>query len=1202
MPDWRELARALCHPLYPTDDARRSNALQESSGTSGFLRLAQEYRAAFGHSALNDRIRSLVPDLDYKPSDLHRRLLRLPWADIFTTNWDTLLERACSDVFDRSYDVVRKPAEIPFTARPRIVKLHGTFPDHDPFIFTEEDYRTYPHRFSPFVNLVQQSMMETNFCLLGFSGDDPNFLHWSGWVRDNLGKNAPKIYLVGWLDLSVHRRRMLEERNVMPIDLSMLPAASSWPSDLRHSYATEWFLGALEMGRPYPATHWPAPAEPPAPTPPYLGPIPAPDFATPLAEPHRPGRNETVKERASRLLEAAAAWAYNRMIYPGWLVAPEGVRLRLRHSVQTWLDDVSTLSECNGVERLRVFSELAWLMDRALLPFPIEHEQAAFRALEAIDRVQKAVDGTRCPDPRAWRDLMNGAATLAIALAGNGRRDGDRPRFERAMNLLSRESSEIQNAAIYEECLWELAAGRLTELLARLDNWLPALGATTWSLRKAGLLAEMEDHTRACSLLETTLAHIRRTRRRDIDDLVSLSLESWALFLALAYSRDLPGDSPTLPRDIPEPFDRWRALGIVDCNAFSDFNSICRLLEAEDTSHRTITKTRGFDLDHHGVTRHFGGPSSTLIAAYQVVQLAEATGIPPSTRHVALLQDGLKSAARILASREPWLASQLTIRMASDNNLVDAVFSRANVARLPTSAVTLAAECLERRTAFNLERAGSNPKESRAGITTAGNAIEILSRIAVRLNDKDLLRLFERALDYYKSPTFRHHSMFLGRPIAHLVARILESISSRHIEILIIRLLSLPLPNEVGLSRDEYGWHDPAQLLPPWLRDFTWSDRSDLWNNTIPRLIAGVRSTNPTDRKAAVGRLLKLQEWKILTVEQSGQFASALWEQLDESELPSHTGLLRWVLLILPEVRSGQAVDALQRFAANQSKQRALSHLPEIAAIARHLKRLGLAEGLSLSVQSDLTATIGIWADSRRPRDSNLSMAFDRQVEQQNDIVEAVSVLLPFINVDAQLAERLWAKITGMDSGADGTSPGFRLYPFLLIRFPDRVGVLVDRLLRALLSDEEETVRAAVDGLFFLLRAPVDPGILTDHLESLVREVGLAIAARRTVILRPALNLARWLFEDGPEPLRQIIAHECDNGLKALFEEASYSRYDQTFDVPTIRSACILLAASMNRCGLSELTGVKAWLQAAEDDPLPEVRNALDRRFNSEQT
>ena len=79
------------------------------------------------------------------------------------------------------------------TTHPRIVKLHGSLPSQFPLIVTEEDYRTYPTKFAPFVNTVQQAMMETVFCLIGFSGYDPNFLEWSGWVRDNLGASAPQI-------------------------------------------------------------------------------------------------------------------------------------------------------------------------------------------------------------------------------------------------------------------------------------------------------------------------------------------------------------------------------------------------------------------------------------------------------------------------------------------------------------------------------------------------------------------------------------------------------------------------------------------------------------------------------------------------------------------------------------------------------------------------------------------------------------------------------------------------------------------------------------------------------------------------------------------------------------------------------------------------------------------------------------------------
>ena len=141
----------------------------------------------------------LVRDSDFRPGDMHKRLLRLPWRDVFSTNWDTLLESARTFVTNRSYSVVRTAADVASSAPPRIIKLHGSFPSHYPFIVTEEEYRTYPRKFAPFVNTVQQAMMETVFLLIGFSGDDPNFLYWSGWVRDNMGSSAPMIYLAGWL-------------------------------------------------------------------------------------------------------------------------------------------------------------------------------------------------------------------------------------------------------------------------------------------------------------------------------------------------------------------------------------------------------------------------------------------------------------------------------------------------------------------------------------------------------------------------------------------------------------------------------------------------------------------------------------------------------------------------------------------------------------------------------------------------------------------------------------------------------------------------------------------------------------------------------------------------------------------------------------------------------------------------------------------
>jgi hypothetical protein len=265
-PTWNGLSGHLVEGLYtthPGDHVAREAALTQAKSTSGALRLAEEFEAAFGRGALDMLLLTHIPDASYEPGSLHQLLLRLPWADVFTTNYDTLLERATVGLVNRKYEVVRTVAEIPNAARPRIVKLHGSFPSTRPFIITEEDFRTYPRRFASFVNLVQQSMMETCFCLLGFSGDDPNFLNWSGWVRDTLGASCPQIYLCGIFDLTPARKHLLHSRNVVPIDLSpMFPEAIWTDPGVRHARAIEWFLLSLEAGQPPSPLNWPSPTSP----------------------------------------------------------------------------------------------------------------------------------------------------------------------------------------------------------------------------------------------------------------------------------------------------------------------------------------------------------------------------------------------------------------------------------------------------------------------------------------------------------------------------------------------------------------------------------------------------------------------------------------------------------------------------------------------------------------------------------------------------------------------------------------------------------------------------------------------------------------------------------------------------------------------------------------------------------------------------
>lgn len=81
IPLWSDLTRLLIDHLYPLGsglDWERQSALHHADSTSGALRLAQEYEAAHRRQRLDQLLQDVIPDLDWKPGNLHRLLLSLP--------------------------------------------------------------------------------------------------------------------------------------------------------------------------------------------------------------------------------------------------------------------------------------------------------------------------------------------------------------------------------------------------------------------------------------------------------------------------------------------------------------------------------------------------------------------------------------------------------------------------------------------------------------------------------------------------------------------------------------------------------------------------------------------------------------------------------------------------------------------------------------------------------------------------------------------------------------------------------------------------------------------------------------------------------------------------------------------------------------------------------------------------------------------
>lgn len=180
------------------EKTRKHKPKKSDLAYANVLRLAEDVENMYGKVELTNLIRDSINDDKLLPSDMHLRLLALPWKDVYTTNYDTLLERSALRLNEqgrRLYSVIRYDEVIGMETPPFLMKLHGDINEPQSIIISEEDYRTYPSKHKAMINHIQHAIMMNTMVLIGFSGNDPNFLQWLGWVRDALKNNQRKVYL-----------------------------------------------------------------------------------------------------------------------------------------------------------------------------------------------------------------------------------------------------------------------------------------------------------------------------------------------------------------------------------------------------------------------------------------------------------------------------------------------------------------------------------------------------------------------------------------------------------------------------------------------------------------------------------------------------------------------------------------------------------------------------------------------------------------------------------------------------------------------------------------------------------------------------------------------------------------------------------------------------------------------------------------------
>lgn len=458
MCDWGELCSRFHKELYGREPLDYELRLKSA------LRLAQQVESVKGRNALEELIKESLPNNAIAPGDLHEKLVNLNWRDIFTTNYDTLLEDAAIKIC-KHYNVVTSKDSLIYQPHPRIVKVHGSFPDNRPFIITEEDYRTYPSRFPEFVNTVRQALIETQFVLIGFSGDDPNFLSWLGWFRDIMGHRMLPVYLIHIGSMPhLSESQLMEKRGVRLIPTASCSTDVTEAIDFILSYLGDEYLSEIK----------------------WSGKISISRISNDLSLKELTMEMRTIRES-----------------YPNWLILPVDKIYNFSDTWELFPFYEKKFQEIEkDLDKLEFLSELDWRLSVSFMPVWIDHSWYV-KALEWVAEIS----GNVTADARKYIENL----TLSLLRIFRQRRDDKFLRIlQKIENNYNSASYSIYRKLQNEKAIWYLQHNDIASCKKILELWAVSADDYKGVLWKSRILVEIGENRNAIMLLEQSVDDARR--------------------------------------------------------------------------------------------------------------------------------------------------------------------------------------------------------------------------------------------------------------------------------------------------------------------------------------------------------------------------------------------------------------------------------------------------------------------------------------------------------------------------------------------------------------------------------------------------------------------------------------------------------------------------------------------------------------------
>lgn len=846
----------------------------ESDKYVSVLKLAEEVEAAYGRTVLDQIIKDSLPDKEYSPSNLHRKLLNLNWSDVFTTNYDTLLERAQNDLPYKHYEVILNKEDLVYSRPPRIVKLHGSFPSTRPFVITEEDYRKYPSESAAFVNSVQQALIENVLCLIGFSGDDPNFLQWIGWIRDNIGHSiASKIYLVGVFNFTAAEIKMLEKRNITVLNMNLCKDVAG-----NHYKGIDTFLNLLQEMTKNPIDSWPKKAESNL----YF---------------HFDKADDTKSKCLDKIYDL---WCDNRINYPGWTITPNKKRELLYRTIvgkHLVLSEVIKLKDSEFC--IRFFYEYNWIISRCLMPIPKynikNYEQIIETANPFTDNSKLNNESQKAKS--IWIDLK-------LSLLQCYRENGMEDKWIAAKTELESLVIYFDNAQNsnfhYELAMHSLFTFDVNGVYAQIAIWERTIPQVQWELKRAGLLFEIGKNEEAKKIVEDELIFIRSCMNGIDIDYRLFSQEAYAMVLLSYIEQSI--DFRNYKKD-KSSMERLKNLKIYDCDPYTELEIFEYKLQEQAPE-----KYERPQFDLRKVTRTLVATANNNYEfALQYWRFLEEIGTPISNNHIVFGKAAAIEATKRINNINLHLSLVISVKI-NDKKVIEKIWNRTLLFQLTNNDVEPLIHICISSIRDNIEIISQSDRwvTSNFALGIAGVMPELLSRLCTKASNETKIKLL-KLLDQMYNTTNILNFVNLNNFTNRLIDSFSEELKIKYFDL--IFNLPLYLPQSDIEDREIMEPFHYFSFRARNMKEFKLSEKS---KSKIDEIIDKLSDNKSSLR--AILRLHTVYQMGLMTKNQIKKFGNKFWNGYEKSEIPDIQNYYHKFSLTLPAPENIDVKDRVKSY------------------------------------------------------------------------------------------------------------------------------------------------------------------------------------------------------------------------------------------------------------------------------------------------